>query len=273
MLIVYPPVLLSLLISSNSFQWSLGRVLRASQFSLEQCPEALKFVGFLPITQPSAKSCARHPREHVPGAGHAGRGGWSAQNVRGAHGPVRWTTSEVWGSFLVEATKHLIGWTAKHLAASFWWVLSPSCCAPSPSQLLNCANHLSILGGVRRKWAPWAASRTAREAGCSLTHCHFSLGEKCSPRGSLLALSCATLGEKWCRWRRRNHSSYPLQCIQSQIFLLDLLRWTPGLPKRYFCPCVIVQSTFCEGMAVEISYSAIFLTSHASGFISDFMIL
>ena len=74
-LIVYPPIFLNLLISSNSFRWSLGWVLRASQFSLAQCPEALKFVSFLPIPQPSAKSCAHHPWEHVPGAGHAVRGG------------------------------------------------------------------------------------------------------------------------------------------------------------------------------------------------------
>lgn len=63
-------------------------------------------------------------------------------------------------------------------------------------------------------------------------------------RRALLPLGGPKVGGM--RWVKSNCSSYPLQCILSDIFLfcssamLELLHWTPGLPQMFSFLWVIV---------------------------------
>lgn len=95
---------------------------------------------------------------------------------------------------------------------------------------------------MREKWACLAASHAAREAGHSLTFSHFPLWEKSGAKTSFPGTGlCHPGGEltlvKW------NCSTYPLQCVLSQIFFF------------FFAPAVCwnfsaVFLDFCKGSVV-----------------------
>ena len=76
--------------------------------------------------------------------------GWGMWNTGDAYGPVggvyrQGIKSSLWMGFLMESAM----WWVE--SAALWWVPSPSCCAPSFSQPLSHANHLSVLGWVKKK--------------------------------------------------------------------------------------------------------------------------
>lgn len=98
-----------------------------------------------------------------------------------------------------------------------WLLLYPSFTV-SPS----CSSWLSIVSfwRARGKRAPLAVSCAAGEDGCSLTGSHVPPRVESSPeRVPSIHMSCALWGMpgvvKWVKW---NCISYPLQCVQSQIF-------------------------------------------------------
>ena len=140
-----------------------------------------------------------------------------------------------------------------------------------PLSNLRCAAYLSILDGMRKKWVSLAVFPTPEEAGHSLTCSHFLLLEK-------LGAKRISLGTELCRPVARetqinwNCSSYSLQCIQSWLLFfcsrdeLELLHWTPRLPKRYSYLWVLSKSMFFEGkkafcLLAENRYSPILLIS------------
>ena len=132
-----------------------------------------------------------------------------------------------------------------------WWIMSPACCAPSFFQLPSCANHLSILGGARNKWAPWAVSWTAREPGCSYSTSHFLPLEEIADWGGF---SWHWSELPWGRGDRVkwNYSFYlTLQCTYFLIFhfsgVLERLCWTPELLQKYFHLWVVIKVNILWG--------------------------
>lgn len=103
---------------------------------------------------------------------------------------------------------------------------------------LQTANPLSVLGGAGQKWASWPVSHKAGE-----TRLLTSLS--LSPLGEVTG----HLGEG-VMWVKRNCCSYPLQCICSQMFLLQkgtgtflLDSWTP---IKVFLSMVVVSVWVCS---------------------------
>lgn len=72
-------------------------------------------------------------------------------------------------------------------SASIWYVPNPGCYSPSSSLPLSHAAHLSILDGIRKKWASLTASHTAGEAGCSLACSNFPLWVRSQTKGGGLS--------------------------------------------------------------------------------------
>lgn len=92
-----------------------------------------------------------------------------ADSFKGIHGPAGGTCKQgvpsgLWGIFLMEFV----------IGLKVLWVLCLGYCAPSFSQSLGGADHLSVLVWVRKKGASWAVSHIAREARHSL-HCYFPM--------------------------------------------------------------------------------------------------
>lgn len=103
-----------------------------------------------------------------------------------------------WAWLSLESTIQLIRHTTCSDLFTDFCELPPLFLVFSCPRLFSCPNPLKILGVERRKWASWAASHKAGEA-----EAHFALicpcGRNHMQRQSLLALSCAALGEWWHR--------------------------------------------------------------------------
>lgn len=102
---------------------------------------------------------------------------------------------------------------------------------------------------------------SSREAGCSLTCSHFPCRRNHGLRRSAGPELCQLgRGVIWAKW---NSSSYPLQCIQCQNFLLQqcaetlldsLTSTEAGLIHGWFS-----KSVFLGGKVVENSYSTVLM--------------
>lgn len=184
---------------------------------------------------PSAEANMHHCKVHVKCWG-------MGQSVEGVF--CRWVFMH---SPFGRAHRPLVGSTA-----GFWDPCGgsshcpPLFSVPVAPTLFSCASHLSVLGGMRQKWASWSASHKAGKSGCSF-HSHFSPWEKLQaervPTGTMLC--CLWGGTTWVKWKC---FSYPLQHTYSGFFflfclngMLESLHWTPSFPKEVFHPQMVVE--------------------------------
>lgn len=135
-----------------------------------------------------------------------------------------WPLQGSWVGLFVESTRSLV----KSLVSC--WVPHPSYTPVAFSLLVagpkwfNYVNPLSILSGVRKRWASEAVSHLAGETWHSLCF-HFLPWEKSWAEAVSLGTKLCHLGGgatlvKW------NCSSYFLHCVYSQIFFLH---WGAGI--------------------------------------------
>lgn len=96
--------------------------------------------------------------------------------------------SSSWTVLLTESIKQLLG------SMLLWWVPSPSFYARSISQPLRHADHLSSLGGVRKKWTSLATSCTVGKARSLPLYSHFPPWEKSQSKGIPLGTELCHLG-------------------------------------------------------------------------------
>ena len=155
-----------------------GWILTASCLLSLGCYWKFKFVCFLPVLQILAgfQCMLTNHLQTLALAAHSG-GSQAAGQRRAVW--VRYVEhlGSPWASWGGPQAKHpqqfvdgLPVWVSKIAgSSSLWWILSPSCCAPSLSPSLSRADHLCILVGARKKWSFLAAFHTAGEARRSFT--------------------------------------------------------------------------------------------------------
>ena len=244
--------------SANSLLFVFLRVVLNAQGSVLS-PSPAAFCPCAPATCESS---------HLPFSGHTGnqaqggrvwaRGKWS---VRGAWGPDQESACEA------------------HVAScwgAFWWIhkaisrihapLKPSerpVCSPSSSPSQSCAAHLGVPGGLGKKWVSPTAFCTAVGSQVLTQH---SLSPMKAIK-DLEGLSCHWAVLPWGRDERLrlNWSSYPLQCVYSQIFFLHRCPRSSPLSPQAFTK-VLSSTGDCQshcswGDTVENSCSAILLIS------------
>lgn len=116
-----------------------------------------------------------------------------------------------------------------YLSMSLWWVPSSDCYAPSISQPLKHADHLSILGGSGEKGISLETSCTAGEARYSITMLSISPMEE--------ILGQWDLSWHWAvpPWGRSDIGKVKLFFIPpSMHFLLQKLCWNSQTPTKVF---------------------------------------
>lgn len=118
------------------------------------------------------------------------------------------------------------------------FVLSPGCCFPNLSLPLSHAILNSVFwmgwergGSLWQHPTPWGSQ--------VLTHSHYPPWEKSWAKKSLLALSCDTLEEGWCKQSETApvilRNARILGCFCSSG-VLKLPCWTRRLPQRHYWP-------------------------------------
>lgn len=129
---------------------------------------------------------------------------------------------------------------------------SPGCCYFSPFLPLSLKAHLSILDGIRKKWASLVVSHTAGEAKHSLIHTHFPTRNHRRE---------GALGKGWCQKSKTVLVLFAVYPISDFFVVVLMVCWdsSAGLSDfhrgTFICES-LSKSVFFEGMTVE-NYSTI----------------
>ena len=145
----------------------------------------------------SAKVHSCHHQEPAQGVGHRACG-WGAQSPGGAHQPGGGSTDEVspvsHGQLLDEVHN-----AVTRICSPLMPYEGPTCHSPSHFTFPTSVAHNSVLWmGWERNGPLWQHSTQLEKLSAHLHALTFPFGRNLGPRRSLLAWSCATLGEGWC---------------------------------------------------------------------------